>query len=221
MLELNKIHHWDCLELMRLIPDKSIDLVLTDPPYGMEFQSWHRQEKHLKIDNDNNMDWVEDFILHIKRIISDEWHIYLFFSHHNIEIILWFVKKHLRYKSILVWEKNNTWMWDLEWDYAPKFEFIIFCGGKKLNNGRDPNILKFDRTDNELHPTQKPVIMMKYLLEKSSKEWDIILDPFLWSGTTAIACKELWRNFIGIEKEQKYVDIANKRLATTTVSLFN
>ena len=221
MLDLNKVHHWDCIELMRLIPDKSIDLVLTDPPYWMEFQSWYRKEKHLKIDNDNNMDWVEDFILECKRIISDEWHIYLFFSHHNIETILWFVKKHLRYKSILIWEKNNTWMWDLEWDYAPKFEFIIFCGGKKLNNGRDPNILKFDRTDNELHPTQKPVIMMKYLLEKSSKEWDIIIDPFLWSWTTAIACKELWRNFIGIEKEKKYVDIANKRLATTTVSLFS
>lgn len=221
MLELNKVHHWDCLELMRLIPDKSIDLVLTDPPYWMEFQSWYRQEKHLKIDNDNNMDWVEDFILECKRVISDEWHIYLFFSHHNIEIILSYVKKHLRYKSILVWEKNNTWMWDLEWDYAPKFEFIIFCGGKKLNNGRDANILKFDRTDNELHPTQKPVIMMKYLLEKSSKEWDIVLDPFLWSWTTAIACKELWRNFIGIEKEQKYVDIANKRLATTSVWLFS
>jgi site-specific DNA-methyltransferase (adenine-specific) len=62
--------------------------------------------------------------------------------------------------------------------------------------------------------------MIKYLLDKSSDNWELVLDPFLWSWTTAVACKELGRNFIGIEKEQKYVDIANKRLNYTTTSLF-
>jgi site-specific DNA-methyltransferase (adenine-specific) len=61
---------------------------------------------------------------------------------------------------------------------------------------------------------------MEYLIKMTTREWQIVLDPFLWSWTTAVACKEMWRNFIGIEKEQKYVDIANKRLATTTISLF-
>jgi len=71
------------------------------------------------------------------------------------------------------------------------------------------------------HPTQKPVDLFKWILENYSEKWQTILDPFLWSWTTAIACKEMWRNFIWIEKEQKYVDIANKRLENTTISLFN
>ena len=72
----------------------------------------------------------------------------------------------------------------------------------------------------KVHPTQKPVNLMRYCLEHYSEKWMIILDPFLWSWTTAVACKELGRNFIWIEKEQKYVDIVNKRLANTTISLF-
>ncbi len=76
-------------------------------------------------------------------------------------------------------------------------------------------------TRGKVHPTQKPKLLFEWILENYSEKWMTILDPFLWSWTTAIACKELWRNYIGIEKEQKYVDIANKRLATTTVSLFS
>jgi len=218
---LNTVHCMDCLEFMKGLPDGCIDLVLTDPPYWMEFQSNHRKEKHIVIENDNNLDWVEKFVKETARVIKVDWHVYLFFSHHNIDIVLWYVKKHLRYKSILIREKNNTWMGDLEWDYAPKFEFIIFCWGKKLNNWRDANILKFDRTDNELHPTQKPVVLMKYLLEKSSKKGETVLDCFAWSWTTGVACKELWRNYILVEKEPKYVDIIHKRLQNTTVSLFH
>jgi site-specific DNA-methyltransferase (adenine-specific) len=74
----------------------------------MEFQSNHRKEKHLKIQDDDNIDWIEDYILETKRIVKDDAHIYLFFSHHNLEVLLEKVKKHLNYKSILIREKNNT-----------------------------------------------------------------------------------------------------------------
>lgn len=70
------------------------------------------------------------------------------------------------------------------------------------------------------HPTQKPVALFKRILENYSEPWMTILDPFLWSWTTAIACKQMNRNFIGIEREEKYVDIANKRLKYTQVWLF-
>ena len=83
-------------------------------------------------------------------------------------------------------------------------------------------MLQDDMKDKEIryHPTQKPVDLFKWILENYSEKWETILDCFLWSWTTAIACKEMWRNFIGIEKEQKYVDIANKRLENTTVWMF-
>lgn len=70
------------------------------------------------------------------------------------------------------------------------------------------------------HPTQKPVNLFRMIIQDYSEKWETILDCFGWSGTTAIACKELWRNYILIEKEAKYIDIINKRLENITPSLF-
>jgi site-specific DNA-methyltransferase (adenine-specific) len=218
----NTVHLWDSLEFMKKLPDKCIDLILTDPPYGMNFISWHRNIKYKAIENDDNLDWLEDYIKEISRIIKNDWHCYLFCSMHFIDVFVLTIKKYLPYKNILIWEKNNTWMWDLEWDYAPKYEFCIYCSNwvRKLNNWRDPNIMKWNKTWNELHPTQKPVEMFVYLIEKSSNPWEIVLDCFAWSWTNWVACIETWRNYILIEKEEKYVEIINKRIKNTTPPLF-
>jgi len=226
MLEKNKVYCWDSLELMRSIPDKSIDLVLTDPPYWMSYKSSWRENKsitkHKEIENDDNLEWLPDFLMQIKRIAKEDSHFYFFFSHHNIDIFLFELKKILPYKNILIRNKTISWMWDLKWDYWTMTEFIVYCsnGNKKLKWNRDSNIITYTRTDNELHPTEKPVLLFKYLIEKSSEKWMTILDPFAWSWTTGVACKELHRDYILIEKEQKYVDICNKRLNHTTTSLF-
>ena len=74
--------------------------------------------------------------------------------------------------------------------------------------------------ENVEHPTQKPLSLIKPIIHTNSKKQYVVLDPFLGSWTTAVACKELWRNFIGIEREEKYCKIAEKRLRTATVSLF-
>lgn len=222
---LNTIIQWDCLEVMKWIPDKSIDLVLTDPPYWMSFVSSFRNErtKHKAIENDDSLEWVDDFLLEIKRISKPEAHAYIFCSMHHIDTFVSKIKHHLNYKNIIVWEKNNTWMWDLEWDYAPKYEFCIFCSGtgeKKLNGSRDPNIMKWNKTWNDLHPTQKPVEMCVYLIQKSSSPWDLVLDCFAWSGTTWVACIESGRNYILIEKDTEYCQIIERRLKSTTPPLF-
>ena len=80
-------------------------------------------------------------------------------------------------------------MGDLDGDYAPKYEMVLFCssGERKLNNGRSPNIIKATRTGNDLHPTQKPVDLMSFLLGKSAAPGDKIFDPFAGSGSTAHA----------------------------------
>ena len=212
-MELNQIYLGDCLEVMRNIPDKSIDLVLTDPPYGMSFQSNHRKEKHSKIIDDDNLYWLEDFILEVKRVKKEDAHVYMFCSMHHVDTFVSLCKKHLNYKNIVIWHKNNTGMGDLYGDYAPKYEFVIFCsnGDKKLNGKRNSNIKFAKKTGNELHPTQKPKELIGYFINKSSEENDTILDPFAGSGTTAIACHDLKRNFICIEKEPEYHAIATKR----------
>jgi site-specific DNA-methyltransferase (adenine-specific) len=118
--------------------------------------------------------------------------------------------------------KNNTGMGDLQGDFAPKYEMIIFCsnGTKKLNGSRDANILKAKRTKNDNHPTEKPVNLISYLIEKSSKKGDLVLDTFAGSFSTAQACKLTGRNFISFEIENEYCKTAKSLIENQMVSFF-
>ena len=219
---INKVFNEDCLNGITRIDDKSIDLVLTDIPYGMDFQSSRRKEKHLKIQNDIDVNWFPDWIKEIDRVSKDDAHLYIFCSHHKVDFFKSEIEKFRKVKNILIWEKNNHGSGDLLGDYAPKYEMVLFCsnGDKKLNGGRDANIIKANRTQNNLHPTEKPVNLMEYFVSKSSNENDLVLDTFAGSGSTLVACKNTKRNFIGFEIEKTYIDTINKRLQSVQGSLF-
>lgn len=211
---VNKIICGDSLEVMKGIPNKSIDLVVTDPPYGMNFVSNYRKEKYHEIVNDTNLFWLPDLIQELYRIVKQDSHLYFFCSHHHIETFKIEIGKCFIIKNILIWHKNNTGMGDLEGDYAPQYEMIIFCsnGVRKLNGRRDSNIIKSKRTGNNLHPTEKPVDIIQFLIGKSSNTGELIFDPFAGSGTTCRASLDLKRNFIGIEISPEYCKIAEDRL---------
>ena len=213
MTEINLLHG-DCFELLQGIPDESVDMVLTDPPYGMSFQSGHRKTKYEKIKGDSNLDWLDDFVNEIYRVSKPNTAHYVFCSFHHIDKFKQAIEKKFKVKNILTWVKNNTSMGDLKGDFAPKTEFIIFFHkGRKLIKGkRDPNVLEFKKTRNELHPTQKPVDMIEYLIEKFSDKGDLILDPFMGSGSTGVACINTNRNFIGMELDENYFNIAEERI---------
>jgi len=223
MLEINKVHCWDCLELMKQIPDKSIDLVLTDPPYWMSYVSSWRKHKHNEIEADDNLDRVPEFMKDLYRVQKDNTHAYIFCNDYWLWVFreeakrVWYVVK-----RTLIWIKNNHTSWDLEWDYANIVEFCVFLhkGRRLLKGKRENNLLYFDRADCTDHPTVKNKEMMKYLIDKSSDIEELVLDPFAGSWTTWVAAKEMDRNYILIEKEEKYVDVINKRLDSTTISLF-
>ena len=219
---LNEIVNIDWKEAITQVSDKSIDLVVTDPPYGMKFQSNYRKVQHKSIQNDDNLDWLESWVIELKRVCKDEAHLYIFCSWHNIDLFKEKIGAYFNVKNILIWEKNNTGMGDLEGDYAPKYEMILFCsnGSKKLNGGRDANILKAKRTGNENHPTEKPVNLIRYLIEKSSNKGDLVLDTFAGSFSTAQACKEIGRDFICFEIEPEYCRTAKNLLNGVSVSLF-
>lgn len=210
----NVCYQGDCLEVMKGVKDGSIDLVLTDPPYGMSYKSNHRKDKYDKIKNDENLDWLPELSKELFRVSKNNTHLYVFCSFHNIDIFKQEFEKNFTLKNILIWEKNNTSMGDLFGDYAPKYEMILYLnkGRKLLNNGRDPNIIKFNRTGNKLHPTEKPVDMFEYLINKSTNENDIVLDCFAGSGTTGVAAKNLNRNFILIEQDEKYCEVIKERV---------
>ena len=218
----NRVLNMSWENLLPQIKDKSIDLLLTDPPFGMKFQSGYRKIKHKNIANDDNLDWLSNWISQVSRILKDDAHAYIFCSWHNIDVFKQEVSLFLNIKNILIWEKNNTGMGDLFGDYAPQYEMILFCsnGNKKLNGGRHSNIIKSPRTQNNLHPTEKPVDLLKFLIEKSTTKGDIVLDTFAGSFSTAKASKIIHRDFIACEIDKDYCIEAEKLLSRLSIELF-
>lgn len=208
-----KLYQGDCLEVMKQIPDGSVDCVLTDPPYGIGYCSGRRKIKHKKMGNDERLNWLPDFINELQRISKDDACWYIFCSWHNIDVFKQAIERVRNIKNILVWNKNNHGSGDLFCDYAPKYELIIFCNKRRrLNGKRIPNVLNFAKAKTNIHPTQKPVDLCELLIEKSTNVGDVVLDPFMGSGTTGVACKNLNRKFIGIELDEEYFKTAEKRI---------
>lgn len=208
------LKNMDCIDLLAEIPDNSIDCVITDPPYGMAFQSFRRKNVYDKIENDDKIDWLPGVLKEISRVMKDDAHAYIFCSKHNLWRFLNMVEDNLPFKDLLIWQKNNHGSGDLLGGYAPQYEMIIYCsnGKRKLNGKRSSNLLQFDKTDNSLHPTQKPVDLIRFLIQKSTNEGETVLDCFAGSGTTAVACMEEKRNFIGAEINEKYYEVAKQRI---------
>lgn len=206
------------MELLKDIPDKSIDLVLTDPPYGIDFQSAWRSDKSQwkpKIANDKKpyVAWTDEAF----RVLKDNSGL-LCFTRWDTE---WdfrnaLSKSGFTCKQQLIWDKVVHGMGDLTGDFASQHENIIFATkGRFIFKGKRPkSIFRTQRVSPQdlVHPNEKPISLLSDLIEAVSVANDTILDCFSGSGTTAIACINTGRNFMGIEKEPKYVDISNKRI---------
>lgn len=214
MKERFELYNGDCLEIMKQIPDKSVDMTLIDPPYGMSFRSNRRKDKYDNIKNDNDLSFLEYMFCELDRVLKDNTHIYVFCSWHHIDKFKIEFEKRFKLKNIIVWEKNNHTTGDLKGSYAPKHEFVLFGHkGRRLRNGyRYPDVLKASKTGNKLHPTQKPVDLLELFIEQSTSENNIVLDCFMGSGSTSVACMNTGRRFVGIELEEKYFDIAKERI---------
>lgn len=242
----NQVICGDCLEVMKDIPDKSIDMILCDLPYGTTACKWDTIIPFEPL-------WKE-----YKRIIKDNGAIVLTASQ--------------PFTSTMVMSNPDMFKYELIWDkkrgYEPQLanirpqksheNILIFCKGKTIYNPQKTLLDKIDkrvgsgRKNNRLdgtghnilssitsgekeykdrfplsiqffsnanqkdktHPTQKPVALFEYLIKTYTNEGDIVLDNCAGSGTTGMACKNLNRNYILIEKEPEYIDIINKRLTT-------
>lgn len=214
-IELNKIYQGDCLEVMKGMLDASVDLIVTDPPYGMDYQSSWRTDKFAKIALDKDLSWFPEFAKEAYRVLKDNTHIYVFCNDYAISAFRTELENvKFKTKRTLVWLKNNHTSGDLEGDYGNKTEFILYAqkGRKELNGKRDTNVLTFDRVVNLRHPTEKPVALIGFLIKKSSDKDALVLDPFVGSGTTAEAAMRLGRKFIGIELDGTYCEVARNRL---------
>lgn len=220
---VNKVLNADWVDILPNIESNSIDCVVTDPPFGMSYVSNHRETKYAPIHGDDNLDWMPARVENIHRVCKHDAHLYVFCSHHNVHIFKQELGKLFSVKNILIWEKNNTGMGDLSGDYAPKYEMILFCsnGNRKLNGRRDPNILHARRTQNDLHPTEKPIELIRYLIEKSTHKGDIVLDTFAGSFTTAVAAYQTGHNFICMDINQEYCNTGQARMRSPQIGLFS
>lgn len=190
-------------------------MIVTDAPYMINYRSDYRKNKYEKIKNDkNSYDLISEYFKKCNEILKDNSAIYCFCSWHNVDFFKQEFEKYFKLKNIIVWNKNNTSMGDLKGSYAPKHEFILFGHkGRRLIEGfRYPDVLDFKRTNNKLHPTQKPIDLLEVLIKTSSKEGDVVFDGFMGSGSTGVACLKNNRNFIGIELDEKYFEIAKNRI---------
>ena len=197
------IYHGDCREILPQLP--KVDLVLTDPPYGMNFVSNYRFEKHMEIHGDDKM---PKELLSMSRSMATK-AFYFFCRWDNLGDVITFFGKP---KSVLAWIKNNWSMGDLEHEHGRQWEAICFYPTQEHEFiKRIPDVINADRTGNNDHPTEKPSGLLRVVLEANVGE--TILDPFMGSGTTLRAAKDLGRKAIGIEIEEKYCQIAAKRLS--------
>lgn len=228
----------DCLELMRDIPDKSIDMILCDLPYGTTACKW------------DNIIPFELLWEHYNRIVKDNGAIVLFGSQPFTSVL---VNSNLKgYKHHWVWLKNRgtgfqvakyrpmmktediiaftkkgerikyiPQMIKLEKPYYSKNAsstngtnpLLYFNNGGKIVDSKYPtNVLEFSKVSKPLHPTQKPVELLEYLIKTYTNEGERVLDNCMGSGSTGVACINTNRNFIGIEKDEKYFEIAKERI---------
>jgi len=187
----------DCLEIMPGL--EPFDALVTDPPYGMSFQSNYRNEKHKKIANDNSCEilgWACDLQFHHSAYVWMRWD-------NLIEL--------RKPKSLITWVKDNHSMGDLSHEHGRQTEVCAFYNGPDhyFPKERPVDVIRCPRTGNIHHPTEKPVALMEAVVEWTSGG---VVDPFMGSGTTLVACAKLGRRGIGIELDPDYFDIACKRV---------
>jgi len=187
----------DCMDILPTLG--KVDAVVTDPPFGMAFKSNYRETSHAAIAGDNTAEllvWACSIPCNHSRYVFCRWD--------NLYDIP-------KPKSLITWVKNNWSMGDLNHEHARQTEVCAFYPqeGHFFPSGRPQDVVYAQRTGNELHPTQKPVPLMMTVVKWTS---GAVLDPFMGSGTTGVACAKMGRKFIGIEREPEYFEITCDRI---------
>jgi DNA modification methylase len=207
----------DSIETLPNLQKNSFDLLLSDPPYGMDFKSgWNDKEKIANDKIEDTITLFENVLKECVPLLKDDAHFYLFGNIDFLPEIKPIIEKYLNLKNILIWDRKVIGMGDLK-TYGFSYDIVYFGYNKKwkdLNGTRDRDILQFNRVTPaaNIHPTEKPIDLLEYLIKKSTKENDNILDPFAGGGSTLLACKNTNRLATGIEIEEKYYNLVKSKI---------
>jgi DNA modification methylase len=216
------IYNEDCLNVIDSLPP--IDCIITDPPYGINFNRGYNKEYKQLVNGDDGftvMFFLDEMLALYQKKLKVGGAIYLF-TRYDVMPYWWIkIKRYFTAKNIIIWDKGGGGIGDLEGNYANDYEMIIYAtNGRHLLNGkREGAVWNIPKVKTEHHPTQKPESIIKKIIEKSCPANGLILDPYMGSGTTLLAAKNLGRKAIGIELSREYCDVAKGRL--TKKDLFN
>lgn len=232
-----KLYNQDCMEAMKGIQTDSINLIVTDPPYNLG-NFMKNRDTNLKKMRDNFFgsagwddmeydEWVEsmdEFFESAARVMQKGGTMIVFMAIIKVETIIKLAEKHgFYYKTTGIWHKTNPMPRNMNLQFVNSTEAWIYFTYKKrtgtFNNGGAlfHDFVEISVTPNGerkfgKHPTQKPEALMRHFVEILSNPGDCVLDPFMGSGTTGVVCKRTDRNFIGIELNEEYYKMAEKRI---------
>ena len=225
-----KLIHADCMDALKKLPDGSVDLLVTDPPYrligggctpknarhpvGGIFSRDRQTARNGTLFAHNHIAF-EAWLPEVYRTLKEGTHAYVMCNPRNLKA-LWLAaeKAGFIYQNLLVWKKNNVLPSQF---YMYSYELILLLRKGRAVPIRHPESRNCVDVPNipggrKRHPTEKPVELLRILIENSSDPGDTVLDPFMGSGSTGAACLQLGREFIGMELDDSYFETATKRL---------
>lgn len=204
----NSIIHGDCLSVLPQIPDRSVDFVLTDPPYLANYRS----RDGRKVPNDNNDAWLKPAFAEIHRVLRpDSFAVSFYGWPHADKFIEAYRAAGLRIVGHLVFPKryNST---TKHLGYRHECAYLLAKGWPKQPKQTISDVIAWQYTGNKLHPTQKPLSVLTPLVETFCNPAGLVLDPFAGSGSTLVAAQGTGRRYLGIELDASYHGIAQARL---------
>ncbi len=210
-LPVNCVLHGDCIEVMRQLPAGSIDFILTDPPYLVNY----RDRSGRSIQNDNNTDWLKPAFREAYRVFRPDSFMVSFYGWNKVDRFMdawrnagFYVVGHLVFRKRYTSKARFL-------RYEHEQAYLLAKGRPALPENPIADVIDMPYSGNRIHPTQKPVNALLPLIEAFSSKGGLVLDPFCGSGSTLVAARQLNRRYLGIELDDCHHAAVSKRLAPT------
>jgi site-specific DNA-methyltransferase (adenine-specific) len=235
--QFGRLANGDCLEYMKIIPTNSVDLIQTDPPYNLGLFMHNRQtnlnkmrENHFAYSGWDDLtfdEWeanMRSFFQESNRVLRKRGSLLMFMSLIKVETLIRLAQEHgFYYKTVGVWHKTNPMPRNMNLHFVNSTECWLYFinegttgtfnnANKVIHDYYETSVTPLKEKRFGAHPTQKPIELMNHFVRILSNSGDVVLDPFMGSGSTGVSCEILGRNFLGIELESKYYEITKKRI---------
>ena len=219
------IYHGDCREVLEALPHNSVDLLLGDPPYGIEFTSQSPGGRTVAGDGTHQaVKALREALFHSLLVLNSEAHLLLFCGWQGWAAFYEAVSRYFAVRNALIWYKGGGGAGNILSNYIRDYEVVIYAAGSSGRPigglGTFSSVLQFSKVGRDrVHPTEKPTPLLEHLISRHAPNGGTVLDPFMGSGASLLAAKSQGRKAIGIEIEERYCEIAARRMAQEVLAI--